>query len=179
MFFDDNATKRKCLICNEPVESDVVQGTSSRVKWHSFTQFFGIAGELLLPKEDSADIEQLILMQCSAKRSIYEFLSANPGKEAEVYKAVKPRYTDLPSRYFNAVVALAKQLPIDQKVVFGGRVSWRKYKEGIISKKTWLERKNNTLYSQALGKSNELLMLDRRPNGQVFLKRSFPPIPAF
>lgn len=137
---------------------------------HKFTQFYGVSGKLVLPKEHMEDIEDLIFLQCSAKRAIYNFLKKDTNLKKELYQKVKPLYPTLSGRYFNAVVAIAEQLPKDEKVIFGGKYTWQAYVQGHISRKTFLQRRNNTLYSQAHKDSNELLQVYKTKEGQCFLR---------
>ena len=89
----------------------------------TYEQFYGIEGEVVLPKD--VVLERLIKLQCSATRAIYKHFKKGETK-SDVYKTVKPRFPDLPSRYFNAVVAIGQQLPVDEKVICGGKKNWRR-----------------------------------------------------
>ena len=105
--------------------------------------------------DDSSKQKLLELMrkQSSAIRSAYKMLKDKiPPKD--IYRSLRDRYPELPSRYIDSVIYKASQYKASEKVIFGGRKLFEKLcknhlqgkqREKLIKK--WRERRQGNLIS--------------------------------
>jgi IS605 OrfB family transposase len=97
---------------------------------------------------DAARVLELMRLQCSATRSAYQAGHKHGLKANAVVNYVKRNYMGkLNQRYISDAASLAGRV-VQDKVVFGGRSSWREVSTGALTKAEWQQRRNSQLYSR-------------------------------
>lgn len=91
----------------------------------------------------------LMCLQCSAMRSAYQAGMKYEMKGNDVKQYVKKNYMGrLNQRYIADACTMARRFASHKNVCFGGKANWDKMVSGVITKKEWLDARNNQLYSR-------------------------------
>ncbi len=100
------------------------------------------------PEISKGRILSLMRIQCSALRSAYQGVQKYGLSGNDLKKYVKARYMcSLNQRYIADICVTALSIK-KEKVIFGGKRSWKKLLAGSITKEEWQKRRNNQLYSR-------------------------------
>jgi hypothetical protein len=93
-------------------------------------------------------IKRLMLHWGSCKRSAYQAIHKHNLKGNDVKIYCKKNYMLLLNgRYISDAVTEASKID-QERALFGGKKLWNKFLKGLISKKKWIQIRNNTLYSR-------------------------------
>jgi len=106
-------------------------------------------GTVYFSASDLERVQHLMLVQCSATRTAYQFMRRTGHVANEVKKYVKVNYmADLNQRYVSDACGVAAQIRSKPSVIFGGKRVWRDLQKGRLSKEQWQECRNSILYSR-------------------------------
>jgi len=101
--------------------------------------------------KDSQEVKRLkslMISWGSCRRSAYQAIHKHGLRNNDVKVYCKKNYMGpLNQRYISDAVTESQKVE-QEHALFGGRKLWRRYLSGKISKKKWLQHRNNALYSR-------------------------------
>jgi len=104
-------------------------------------------GSAWFSPQDLEKVKHLMLLQCSATRTAYQYVQKTGVYGNPVKVHLKTRFgKELNQRYISDAAALASSQK-NPGVVFGGKKAWQDLQHGRVTKEEWQLLRNRTLYA--------------------------------